>query len=260
MKEPTFKFGLLGRKLGHSFSKKYFEDHWRDSGITGRSYSLYEIGTVQELKPFLETHRDHRGFNVTIPYKQDIPPLMSSLDPIASEIGAVNCILQTHRGWKGFNTDGPAFLWTLMDFLPADRQFEALILGSGGAAAAVRWALGRLAIPWRTASRTGPLRYQDLVSHWHPDTRLIINSTPLGMHPETDACPDIPYEQIREGFWVYDLIYNPAKTRFLQKAESRGARIQNGLRMLQLQADLSELIWMQGEQDYLDQLRQNQIL
>jgi shikimate dehydrogenase len=252
--EQIMKFGLLGKTLNHSFSKRYFENKWKAAGIQDRQYELYEIALAGELKKFLDDHGDHRGFNVTIPYKQDVAALVDRLDPIAQEIKAVNCILRSERGWLGFNTDAPAFLMTLLDFLPAERDFEALVLGSGGAAAAVRWALQRLAIPYRTVSRGGPLNYRNLDRSWPDRTRLVINTSPLGQYPEIGIWPDIPYGRLNEGCLAYDLIYNPEKTGFLRKAEERGARIHNGLRMLQIQADLSELIWIEGIKVYEEQL------
>lgn len=239
-------FGLLGKKLSHSFSKSYFEKKWASDGNLASSYDLFEIENVYNLESFLAKRKDLTGLNVTIPYKEQIIPYLETLDSVAFEIGAVNCLKANAGTWVGYNTDGPAFLKTLEIPFSINRPTKALILGSGGAAKAVRWAFHNLEIPVMQVSRNAELNYQNLENHWTDDIQMIVNTTPLGMYPDIDSFPNIPYELIKPAFIAYDLIYNPEKTIFLQKAEMYGAQIINGKEMLKIQADLSEEIWMKN--------------
>lgn len=243
-------YGLIGFPLGHSFSAKFFTEKFSREGIDAeyRNFELPDIGDLTEL---LAEYPEISGLNVTIPYKQQIIPYLTALDSRAREIGAVNTVRLCHdadgnlTALEGFNTDAPAFARTLAPMLP-DEALSALVLGSGGASRAVCAALGWLGIDYTLVSRTpadGRLTYNDLTPAIISTNRLIVNTTPLGMSPKTDACPDIPYEALTPAHICYDLIYNPQQTLFLKKAAERGAATRNGLAMLHLQALLAWKIW-----------------
>lgn len=243
-------YGLVGWPLGHSFSAGYFAERFAASDRTkGWRYVNFPVEKIETLRDVLP--RDIRGFNVTIPHKRSILPLLSQLDPQAREIGAVNCVKVLPNGdWKGYNTDAPGFEISLKGFLNSYdeglRELKALVLGGGGAAAAVEHALGRLGIALRKVSRhaaAGQLLYAELTPERVRAHRLIINATPLGMAPWVERKPLIPYEGITPGHYLYDLIYNPALSVFLREGGKRGAWIKNGLEMLVLQAQRSWEIW-----------------
>lgn len=232
--------GLIGRKLSHSFSKRYFGEKY---GIS--TYSLIELASLAELPEAIESfHLD--GFNVTIPYKRDIIPMLDEVDPVAKEIGAVNTVVV--RGLKGYNTDAPAFLETLRPLLSIHHK-RAIILGTGGASLAVSWALEQLGIEYRTVSRS-PLAHSNSISYdeardlvEQEDYNIIINATPVGMYPKNDATPWCWPELLNTRHLCYDLIYNPSPTLFLQQAASNGATVVDGLAMLHCQADLAYKLW-----------------
>lgn len=243
-------YGLLGYPLGHSFSASFFNEKFRREGIDAeyRNFELPEIGELMEL---LAELTELRGLNVTIPYKQQILPYLTDLSPQARQIGAVNTVRLVHDSdgnlteLKGFNTDAPAFARTLAPLLP-DEAVSALVLGTGGASKAVGAALSWLGIEHRFVSRTpapGQLAYNQLSAEIMAANHLIVNTTPLGMHPKTDTCPPIPYELLTPAHICYDLVYNPEETLFLKNAAARGATIRNGLSMLHLQALLAWQIW-----------------
>lgn len=239
--------GLIGRKLLHSFSKKYFEEKY---GIS--TYELVELDTIGELPEAVE-RLDLNGFNVTIPYKCDIIPLLDKIDPSAHEIGAVNTVVRYKKddnrwGLHGYNTDAQAFRDTLQPhLLPHHRH--ALILGSGGASRAVAWALGQLGIEYQIVSRS-PLSHPATISYDKArelvaggDYTVIVNTTPVGMYPVCDATPWPWTELIGSQHLCYDLIYNPSPTLFLEQAAGRRAKTIDGLAMLHRQADLALEIW-----------------
>jgi shikimate dehydrogenase len=242
------KFGLIGSAVSHSFSKSYFDEKFFREGLRDYHYDLYPLNTVDELKRLLEENPELYGLNVTIPYKEQVLKFLSDIDPNAKNIGAVNVIKIQNGKLKGFNTDSDAFYETLEKWFPKIKNAKALILGTGGSSKAVQQALKKLAIPFETVSREivkGQHTYEslrkDAVSI--SNVQLIINTTPLGMSPNTDNFPPIDYELITPQHYVYDLIYNPARTLFIQKAEMRGATIKNGLEMLQIQAEKAWAIW-----------------
>ena len=242
------KFGLIGKVVGHSYSKNYFDEKFFREERRDYRYDLYPLPEIGDLKKLLADNPEICGLNVTIPYKEQVLPMLDDIDADARQIGAVNVIRVRDGKLKGFNTDSMAFQETLEHWTESVRSCEALVLGTGGSSKAVLRALQKLGIPYQTVSReTGRANftYDDLrtdkdilVNH-----KLIINTTPLGMSPDTTSFPDIPYEQLTPEHLVYDLIYNPARTMFLQKAEMRGATIKNGLQMLHLQAEKSWEIW-----------------
>lgn len=242
------KFGLIGKKLGHSFSKKYFTQKFEREGIQNAQYELYELPEAQALNSLFQQEPELVGLNVTVPYKQDVIPLLDELDEVAAKIGAVNTISIREGKIKGFNTDYIGFKSTLEEFYPQAVRKQALVLGTGGAAKAVWAALDALQIPYRSVSRNPnpakqELGYDQLTPVLLQSYNLIINTTPLGMHPHTDNLPDLPYEALTEQHYLYDLVYNPEQTLFLIKGAAAGAQTCNGLDMLYRQADAAWAIW-----------------
>lgn len=241
-------YGLIGLTISHSFSKTYFEEKFFREGLRDCRYELFPLKKVEDIETLFEENKDLQGLNVTIPYKESVIKHLDEVYPVAKFIGAVN-VIKIRDGKKiGFNTDSDAFYETAKTWLPEGHNMNALILGTGGSSKAVQKALKKLEIPFKVVSRTkgqGDYTYEDLKRD--PailnQSKLLINTTPLGMHPDTEAMPPIDYDQIGKEHFVYDLIYNPARTLFLQKAEMRGATIKNGLEMLHVQAEKSWEIW-----------------
>ena len=236
------KFGLIGYPLGHSFSPGYFKDKFTKESIDWATYKAYPLTEIGELQDLFE--KGVHGLNVTIPYKEAVIPFLTSLDPISSEIGAVNTILVKEGERIGYNTDVYGFETSLKGVLNGHVPSGALILGSGGASKAVIFVLRSMGIQTKIVSRSkGDLSYDEIdeeVLHEHP---LIVNTTPLGMAPNLDASPLIPYDHLTADHILFDLIYNPEKTIFLNRGEEQGCTIKNGLEMLILQAEKSWEIW-----------------
>ena len=251
--ETLKRYGIIGNPLGHSYSEKYFTELFMREGIDA-SYGAYQIADITEAIPLLEALE---GMNVTYPYKESIIPHLTDIDPVAKKIGAVNMI---HHG-KGYNTDWIGFRDSLRKVLQETDQ-RALLLGTGGVSKAIQYALRELGIGYTLVSRKGGERapqnasvfgdpakaigYQDVDEQVMAEHQIIVNCTPLGMHPYEDQCPDIPYQHLTEKHLLYDCIYNPEKTLFLQKGEEQGCRIKNGLEMLHLQADEAWKEWSLG--------------
>jgi shikimate dehydrogenase len=242
------KFGLIGQTVGHSFSKNFFDEKFFREGLRDHRYELYALKDIDDLKQLLTDVPELCGLNVTIPYKEQVLKFLSDIDDAAKTIGAVNVIKINGTNLTGFNTDYEAFLETLKRWLPSDKKFQALILGSGGSSKAVKAALDNLGIVHETVSRVenqGNYTYESLKTNKEvfKAANLVINTTPLGMLPNTESFPPIPYDCLTTNHYVYDLIYNPARTMFLQKAEMKGSKIKNGLEMLHAQAEKSWMIW-----------------
>ncbi len=242
------KFGLIGSTVSHSLSKAYFDEKFFNEGLRDYHYDLYPLKNVDELKTLLKENPDLYGLNVTIPYKEQVLKFLSDIDPFAKSIGAVNVIKIMNGKLKGFNTDSDAFLESVAKWFPNTEGSKALILGTGGSSKAVQFALKKLNIAFKLVSREktlGDYTYQDLEKNPTiiSTSNLIINTTPLGMTPDMNAMPPIDYELLGPTHFVYDLIYNPARTKFLQKAEMRGTTIKNGLEMLHIQAEKAWVIW-----------------
>lgn len=242
-------FGLIGYPLGHSFSKKYFAAQFEREKISDCIYELFPLENISDLSGLLEDQSDLRGLNVTIPYKLQVIPFLDELDHAAAQIGAVNCISVTSvagkRHLKGYNTDAYGFEMSLKPLLKSHHQ-QALILGDGGAAQAVKYALDNLGILWKSVLRKPAehtLMYTDLNQEILSQYQILINTTPLGTYPSIESYPDIPYEYLTAGHLAYDLVYNPEITSFLRLASERGAAVKNGKEMLELQADRSWFIW-----------------
>jgi len=236
--------GLIGKKLEHSFSKKYFDQKFVKEGISGYDFELFEIPAIE---PITRLVRDKKlsGFSVTIPYKEAILPHCFSLSPEAEEIGAVNCVRVAEGELYGHNTDYIGFLAALpLDRLNTERN--ALIFGSGGASKAVIYALEKLNFNCITVSSTdkdGTIKYEDIDRDLMEQTKLLVNCTPLGTFPEAGRCIPIPYQYIHPGHVCYDLVYNPPLSEFLKRSEEQGATIINGQTMLEQQAEAAWKIW-----------------
>ncbi|MFO0268463.1 MAG: shikimate dehydrogenase family protein [Cyclobacteriaceae bacterium] len=242
------KFGLIGQTVSHSFSKAYFDEKFFREGLRDYHYDLYPLNSIDELRKLVNEMPELCGLNVTVPYKEQVMKFLDEIDTVAKKIGAVIVL----RVWGGrikcFNPVCYAFRETLVKWYTPKEKTHALILGTGGSSKAVREALTQLGIPYHLVSREkvkDGFTYDDLekkpaIMH---DYHLIINTTPLGMSPNTSTFPPIPYDKLTHDHYVYDLIYNPARTVFLQKAEMRNAVIKNGLEMLHVQAEKSWAIW-----------------
>lgn len=207
---------------------------------------------LDRIERFLEIRKnnDFAGFNVTIPYKEDIITYLDSIDAEAEEVGAVNTIKITRQGYKGYNTDIFGFEMSLLSLISNPSNIKkALVLGTGGSSKAVQYVLRKLEISFLTVSRSesGDICFHDIDKNLMDASNLIINTTPLGMFPETDKYPEIPYELMQSNYFMFDLIYNPEKTIFLSKGWQRGIKIKNGLEMLHLQAEKAWEIWNQPE-------------
>ncbi|MEX2595405.1 MAG: shikimate dehydrogenase [Salibacteraceae bacterium] len=237
------KYGLIGYPLDHSFSPAFFQTKFQRSGLSDQfSYDAYPIESALLLPDFLNS-TELQGFNVTIPYKSKIIPLLDQIDEHADNIKAVNCIKKSENGWIGYNTDYLGFSLALKEVWDLAGIRNALVFGDGGSSKAIQYALSNLNIRFKVISRSGKQNYHTLSPSEIRSTDLLINTTPLGMKPMMDQYPDIPYEAISQKNFCFDLIYNPTETLFLKKSRLLGAHIQNGMRMLQLQAEASWEIW-----------------
>lgn len=243
------KFGLIGFPLSHSFSKKFFSEKFDREHITDCEYELYPIENTKSLPELIARDKSLRGLNVTIPHKLSVLPFLNEIEDAAYQIGAVNCIsIQEKNGeqmLRGYNTDAYGFEESLKPLLNSEHT-KALVFGDGGAAKAVKYVLKKLDIPFLVVSRkpsSQTISYAEVTTQLLKDYMVLINTTPLGMSPNTDSYPEIPYSALSEKHLAYDLVYNPAETVFLKKAQSYGAKVKNGLEMLHLQAERSWYIW-----------------
>lgn len=246
-------FGLIGYPLEHSFSQHYFTEKFKRENIEAR-YLNFAIPAINELPELLAHHPYMAGLNVTIPYKQQVIDYLDAVDSTAGAIGAVNVIKIIREDkklhLKGYNSDVVGFTRSLTPLITPEHK-KALILGTGGASRAVAHALREMGILFRFVSRSPALPSQvsyqsltpEIVSHY----KLIINTTPLGMYPQNQSCPDIPYEGITTQHLAYDLVYNPDSTWFMQNCARKGAVVKNGLEMLHLQAEAAWEIWNEME-------------
>ncbi|OJJ20936.1 shikimate dehydrogenase [marine bacterium AO1-C] len=242
------QFGLIGYPLSHSFSKKYFTEKFERENIAQASYELYPLSSIDAFPALLEDQPHLVGINVTIPYKQAVIPFLDGLDDSAQKVGAVN-VIKIEQGKKiGFNSDYYGFKQSLLNSqFPISENIQALVLGSGGASKAIMAALKDLSIGYKVVSRNpkgeNQVAYQSITTEFIADYRLIVNTTPLGMYPHAEACPDLPYEAMNESYLLFDLVYNPAETLFMKKGADQGAQTINGLEMLHLQAEKAWEIW-----------------
>lgn len=236
-------YGLIGYPLGHSFSQKYFTEKFAKEKIDAE-YKLYPLESIEKVVEMMDNTPTLAGYNVTIPYKQQIMPYLDELDEEAREVGAVNVVRVTwkdgKRHLKGFNSDIYGFYNSIKPLIRPEIHKKALILGTGGASKAVSAMLRRLGIEYKFVSRTakeGQLTYEGLTQETMGEYKVIVNCSPLGTFPNVDSCPQIPYEHITKEHLAYDLVYNPEETLFLKKAKAQGAATKNGLEMLHLQAE-----------------------
>jgi shikimate dehydrogenase len=241
------KFGLIGYPLSHSFSQKYFSEKFQREGIRDAIYLNFPLPSIEELTPLIRSEPSLNGLNVTIPYKEKVLAFLDFEDEIVNQTGACNCIKIKNGQRYGFNTDVMGFEQSLMKGLNPGHA-RALILGTGGASKAVEFVLRKLGIGYRIVSRKntgrpGLIQYQELDAAIIRSHTLIVNTTPVGMYPNIEECPPIPYQFIGSSHYLFDLVYNPAKTLFLQKGEERGAGVRNGSEMLLIQAEESWAIW-----------------
>lgn len=239
------QLGLIGYPLSHSFSKSYFGGKFEREGISGYTYQLFPLQAIEELVPLLQSHPELAGLNVTIPYKVAVVPFLDELDDTAAAIGAVNTIRVKDGRLKGYNTDAYGFEASLRPLLQEQHK-RALVLGTGGASRAIAYVLEKLGLEILFVSRhpeDKEIGYDEIDGAVLAGYPVIINSTPLGTWPDTEACPDIPYAALSDRHILYDLIYNPEETLFLKKGKQQGAVTKNGLEMLHLQAEKSWEIW-----------------
>ena len=242
------KYGLSGYPLGHSFSIGYFNEKFQNECIDA-TYENFEIPSIENLTEILDSNPELKGLNVTIPYKEKVISYLDSISPEARAIGAVNVIKVTHKGnkteLKGYNSDVIGFTQSIEPLLERYHK-KALVLGTGGASKAIIFSLKSLGIETLTVSRFerhGCVRYEDITPEMIKEYNVIVNCTPCGMYPQTDDCPNLPYEAMDSHTLLYDLIYNPDETLFLKKGKAQGATVKNGLEMLLLQAFASWNFW-----------------
>lgn len=243
------KFGLIGYPLGHSFSKQYFSDKFRKESITDCEYENFELEKIDHLVSLIRTNPGLCGFNVTIPYKTKVMEYLDAVDDEALDVGAVNVVkISGNRGkkvLKGYNTDVYGFRESLVPHLKSVIN-QAIILGTGGSSRAISWVLDKLGINHINVSRKPDgysISYEDLSDKIITDSLLIINATPLGMYPDIHTKPEINYNCLTRSHILYDLVYNPEITAFLESGRERGCKIIGGFEMLRLQAEKSWEIW-----------------
>ena len=237
-------YGLIGFPLTHSFSSKYFADKFSLEGIIDCIYKNFPLENIKEF-PVLLRAETLSGLNVTIPHKESIIEYLDEIEDTARAIGAVNCIKFINGRSVGYNTDVFGFGESLKHFI-GNIELNALILGTGGSSKAVAFALKQMNIPYQLVTRTAKtncISYNDVTEDIIFSHKLIINTTPVGMFPDTDNAPALPYQYLTSGHFLYDLIYDPAKTEFLRQGSTYGAQTKNGIEMLQLQAERSWGIW-----------------
>lgn len=244
-------YGLIGYPLEHSFSRKYFTEKFDTEGLTQHQYNNYPLERIELLKEIIDKDNTLLGLNVTIPYKQQVINFLDEQDDIAQKIGAVNTIKIERTGGvkvklKGYNTDAYGFYHALQPYLKKKHD-SALVLGTGGSSRAVAYVLEELGIQFIYVSRNprekNHLSYMDLCGPVLYNFQIIINTSPVGMYPNVQDAPDIPYDFISRDHILFDLIYNPEETLFLKKGKEKGAQVINGLSMLHLQAERSWEIW-----------------
>lgn len=242
-----YLYGLIGHPLGHSFSADYFTKKFQELSADDHRYVNFDIQDIRLIEDIIEAHPELRGFNVTIPYKEKIISFLNEVDAEAKIIGSVNCVHIAEDGKRtGYNTDAYGFYHSIKPFL--ENKYErALILGTGGSSKAVAYVLKKLGIKVFFASRNPiasyHMSYKEISAENIHHFPLIINCTPLGMYPNTEVSPPLPYAALSSHHFLYDLIYNPEETLFLKQGKDQGALTANGKLMLQLQAERSWQIW-----------------
>ena len=246
------QFGLIGYPLSHSFSQGYFTEKFLNENERGLQYSNFPIASINDFADLWDKEVNLQGLNVTIPYKKQVIPFLHHASSVVKKINACNCIRKYNNELFGYNTDVIGFEKSLAPFLKPHHT-HALILGTGGAAVAVEWVLQKLNINYLLVSRTNvnsateelgnTITYDSITVDLLGQYTLIINTSPIGMYPNVDQAPSLPYDAITKQHHLYDLTYNPAETLFMKKGLAQGASVQNGLNMLHIQAEESWRIW-----------------
>lgn len=240
----TNRYGLIGKDISYSFSEGYFSNKFSQLNLTGHTYENFDLQEIEQFKR-LSADTTIQGLNVTIPYKEAVIPFLDELDDEAKTIGAVNTIKFTNKGLKGFNTDAYGFQSAIVPQLKQHHK-KALILGTGGASKAIAHIFDGLGIDFTYVSRNpgkNQYSYEELNENIFSEYHIIVNCSPVGTHPKIQEKPAIPYKFISAKHLLFDLIYNPSKTAFLSEGGKRGATIQNGLAMLEFQAEKAWEIW-----------------
>lgn len=241
-------YGLIGYPLGHSFSKDYFNEKFRNEGIDAE-YLNFEIPAIENLAEVIDSHPNLRGLNVTLPYKEKVISYLDYISPEARAIGAVNVVRVSHKGktvnLRGYNSDVTGFTKSIEPLIDSHHK-RALILGTGGASKAIDYGLRSLGLETVFVSRfkrPGTIQYEEITPDVIHEYNVIVNCTPVGMYPKVEECPKLPYEAMDSHTLLYDLIYNPDETLFMKRGLAQGATVKNGLEMLLLQAFASWQIW-----------------
>ncbi|MBI3883271.1 MAG: shikimate dehydrogenase [Sphingobacteriales bacterium] len=240
-------YGLIGYPLGHSFSKQYFIEKFDREGLKDCTFEAFPIPSIEEFPALLQANPTLKGLSVTIPYKEQVLPYITDLSEEVKYIGATNSIKIVGDRLIAYNTDIIGFEQSFIKSLNPAIHTKALILGTGGAAKAVQYVLKKLGINFllvtRNLKKDGFIHYTDINAEIMSEYTIIINCSPVGMSPNENVCPDIPYHLLTQNHYLYDLVYKPAETLFLQKGKEKNATVDNGYDMLLLQADASWEIW-----------------
>jgi shikimate dehydrogenase len=245
-------FGLVGFPLTHSFSKQYFTNKFEKEGIKNTQYELFSLDHIEQFPSLMQQNPEIKGLNVTIPYKESIIEFLDDLDESARAVGAVNVIKVVDGKLIGYNSDVYGFEQSLLRFMAINpdqfHYYEAFVLGTGGASKAVTYILRKLGFPHFLVSRKEsrdayPYFVLNDIFIVSRKPKLIINTTPLGMYPAVESAPKLPYKMLTDKDLVFDLVYNPEETLLMQRAKAQGAKVQNGLEMLHLQAEKAWEIW-----------------
>ena len=239
-------YGLIGYPLGHSFSKIYFEEKFLKEHIDA-AFELFPMESIKEFPDVAAKNKNLLGLAVTIPYKEKIMSFLTRIDDAAKQVGAVNCIKFSGEETTGYNTDTKGFEGSFLPLLKPHHT-KALVLGTGGASKAVQYVLRKNGIGFLTVSRTGRdeknnIRYEDIDEDIIWEYPVIINCTPVGMIPDEESQPALPYHLLTKDHLLYDLVYKPAKTKFLEHGEKRGCIVKNGFEMLMIQAEENWRVW-----------------
>ncbi|MBK7308580.1 MAG: shikimate dehydrogenase [Chitinophagaceae bacterium] len=240
-------YGTIGFPLTHSFSRQYFTEKIEREGIPDSVYYSFPLTTIEEFPAFLKNTPSLQGLAVTIPYKEKVLTHVTRLSEEVKQIGAANCIKVRGNELTAYNTDIIGFEKSFVKNLKPGNQ-KALVLGTGGASKAVQYVLKKLGIDFFIVSRNENegqqyIQYRQISANIINDCKIIINATPLGMSPEENTCPDLPYHLLTPDHYLFDLVYKPPKTLFLQKGEQQGATIKNGFEMLIIQAEENWTRW-----------------
>ena len=252
-KEPIKLFGLIGRNIDYSFSRKYFSEKFKKNNLNDCVYINYDLKEINDFNKIINKNPSLKGLNVTIPYKKTIIPFLDELSDEAKAINAVNTIVFESSGRKiGHNTDYLGFNKALKEKCKS-RPENALILGSGGASEAVKYVLNKIGCDFKIVSRhpdKNQIGYYQITKEIIKKTNLIINTTPVGTYPKINEAPNIPYKYLDSEHLLFDLIYNPRETEFLKRGKTNGCRITNGYKMLEYQAEKSWGLWSKKLQFY----------